>query len=83
MVAGDFPGAALSAVSERYLGPSDQAVHVGFGAWWVIAPSREGKQFTAQPKFTLASLSCHLCFQSAVTKWCETGRGLVRVGEAF
>lgn len=78
VVAGGFPGAAPSAVSGRNLGPSDHVGRVGFGAQQSIAPSGQGKQFTAQPKFTLAGLSCHLCFQPAVTPRRETGRGWCR-----
>lgn len=78
-----FSSVALSAVSECYLSPSNYVVHVDFGAWWVMLSSGQGKQFTLQPKFTLGGLSCHLCFQFALTKWYKKGRGLVEVGEAI
>jgi len=78
---GSLLSVALSAVSECYLSPSDQVVHVDFGAWWVIQPNGQGKQFTLQPKFTLSGLSCHLSFQFALTKWYQKGRGLVEVGK--
>lgn len=47
--------------------PSDHVVHVDFAAWWVTRHSGQGKHFTQQTKFTLAGLSCHLCFQVVLT----------------
>lgn len=76
-----FSSVAMSAVNECYLSPSAHVVHVDFGAWWVILPSDEGKQFTLQPKFTLAGLSCHFSSQFVLTKWYQKGWGLVEVGE--
>lgn len=53
-----FSSVAQFAVTECYLSPSDHVVHVDFEARWVILPSGQGKQFTLQPKFTLAGLGC-------------------------
>lgn len=55
-------------------GPVMSSNSYWFWSLVVMLPCGEGKQFTLLPKFTIAGLSCHLCFQFALTKWYWKGR---------